>query len=940
MENYVEKQLRIKSENTHSTILYSQWKFDKSLIPESLNAISNIFPHYSLHNASHSEAILANIIKILGEDFIDELSCTDLWLLLESAYCHDMGMIITHHMAKEAIISKDFLSYIEEVQNNPTHDLNKLKDNIIIKEDKVHFSDTLLDIEKIDITRFMLADFFRAKHALISSDFINNPENSIALKSPRAVIPSRLYSILGKICSSHTKNFKDVMGIPFYEDGVDTENAHPRFIACMLRLGDLLDIDNYRFSETQLKTLSFVPRNSLNHREKHLAVNHKCINNKYIEITATCKDVKVAKITQDWFNWIQEEINNQTLEWHNIVPDGIKSILPKVKLLKVDIDGYDSLDNRNRSSFTIDTPKALELLQGGNFYKDPFDAIREAIQNAVDSTLIRIWIENKDVDFNITSLLKLAKNYPINILIEETPNRTFSFKIIDRGTGINKTDLQFLSNTGSSVKNKYRQDIIRSMPTWMQPAGVFGIGFQSLFLLTDLIKIKTQSIFSGEKMEAELYNPISDLEGDIYIKSLNSFMSSGTEISMDVSRANYISEEEHIIIDRFSENENDAIFEKMMNKVRVYAESSFIPITLNGTPIDRILYDHCSSDNSVEIKFHKIDSQETHSFFFKNSLITDYRIEPYMRLLYADINYHKANSKDILDISRDKFKEGALKIIFADIYSAITEFILSSKESNWSAPGFAYYHSETYPIQYDKIRKNISNYIQNLSLPLIGKNKSIKTNYSSKDFKTIKFKEIFKRGKILIIYGHLREYSIEVKDNEIVITMNDSNIKNIVTDVIRILIKEAKKIYPYSVLAHTSKEILDNVSIVVFEKDRETKSDYKVSDISDMLKHDWSGDRFFIPYMEGYDNIKIQHDKPNDNMECRIHTGYTIGFIEFDRILSPFIKRNGKWVDKRTHKFYEWVFNNRGEENITIDDIKSDYDKLIRNCRKANIEFL
>jgi hypothetical protein len=56
MESYIEKQLRIKSENAHSAILYSQWLFDKELIPSALNSIANIFPHYSL-------SIIVHILK-------------------------------------------------------------------------------------------------------------------------------------------------------------------------------------------------------------------------------------------------------------------------------------------------------------------------------------------------------------------------------------------------------------------------------------------------------------------------------------------------------------------------------------------------------------------------------------------------------------------------------------------------------------------------------------------------------------------------------------------------------------------------------------------------------------------------------------------------------------------------------------------------------------
>lgn len=93
--NYVELQLQEKSLNTGQSILMGQWVFDKTNIPNALKAIAGVFPHYSLHDETHSESIINNIVKMLGREVIKSLSCTDLWLLLESAYCHDLGMVVT-----------------------------------------------------------------------------------------------------------------------------------------------------------------------------------------------------------------------------------------------------------------------------------------------------------------------------------------------------------------------------------------------------------------------------------------------------------------------------------------------------------------------------------------------------------------------------------------------------------------------------------------------------------------------------------------------------------------------------------------------------------------------------------------------------------------------------------------------------------------------------
>jgi HSP90 family molecular chaperone len=50
------------------------------------------------------------------------------------------------------------------------------------------------------------------------------------------------------------------------------------------------------------------------------------------------------------------------------------------------------IDGKNKPKFSVDTDKALSLLQGAGIYDGAHQCIREILQNAVDSTLIRIWL--------------------------------------------------------------------------------------------------------------------------------------------------------------------------------------------------------------------------------------------------------------------------------------------------------------------------------------------------------------------------------------------------------------------------------------------------------------------------------------------------------------------------------------------------------------------
>ena len=71
--NCIEQIFFEKTNNIEYSILFSQWNFDKTLIANALKAMPIIFPHYSLHDESHSQTILKNISKLLGADNISSL---------------------------------------------------------------------------------------------------------------------------------------------------------------------------------------------------------------------------------------------------------------------------------------------------------------------------------------------------------------------------------------------------------------------------------------------------------------------------------------------------------------------------------------------------------------------------------------------------------------------------------------------------------------------------------------------------------------------------------------------------------------------------------------------------------------------------------------------------------------------------------------------------
>ena len=93
----IEEQFVLKTNGNEAyRVLVNFWSCIKIHVPNILSCVSQVFPHYTKHDVSHSYAILDSIERILGKEAIEKkLSVTDLWLLLCSAFYHDIGMRFT-----------------------------------------------------------------------------------------------------------------------------------------------------------------------------------------------------------------------------------------------------------------------------------------------------------------------------------------------------------------------------------------------------------------------------------------------------------------------------------------------------------------------------------------------------------------------------------------------------------------------------------------------------------------------------------------------------------------------------------------------------------------------------------------------------------------------------------------------------------------------------
>ena len=690
--NYIESQLKDKADRqSEGEIYYRQWMLAKQYLPQLLNTISHVFPHYSLHDASHSETILNNIVRIVGKQTIDKLSVVDLWLLLAAAYYHDCGMVL-FAKDKEAILELDegFVKYVESKQQDASSPMKEYADALDIKDGKLYYADLRLTAKSSEAVRYLIADYVRPNHASRSADFISD---SMTLHLPGNPIPERIIRLLANICDTHTKSTEAVMRLPRVEcSGCGTEDCHPRYIATLLRLGDLLDMDSNRISDVLLSTLGSIPLDSLHYNATNRSITHLRIDESTVEVQAVCKTYEVYDLMTGWLGWLNEEMTYMISRWLKIVPDISYGYLPCVGSLDVRLEGYDTINGKDRPSFKIDTSKAIELLQGAGLYNNPAQCIRELLQNSVDATYLRIYRENHNIS-SLSDFVDKCKSYHIDVKIQKSrTDDEYSYwdvEISDNGIGMDKEDLQFLCRTGSSAKNMEKRKLVESMPDWMKPSGIFGIGFQSVFLMTDSVRLLTKKFNSGNAYQMVLNNPSGTSEGSILLKTMpNSDKPIGTSLSFTIKehrnsgwRVNSSQVYAMAAINTYDFAKDDSLdvkVGKVLDELSMFAEASLIDIHLsfNSDSLsfakEKPKFEFFDEETGLQINLGNYESR----IFYRNQYLRSFK--PRILFVAVDVNIMSGKANELLTLNRDDVRDDVSDILRDKITLSTCRFLIQN----------------------------------------------------------------------------------------------------------------------------------------------------------------------------------------------------------------------------------------------------------------------
>lgn len=705
--------------------LYAAWTLDKEVYSKALSAIIMNFPHYSMHDSSHSASIVNKIEMLIGEERIKSLSPTDTFMILESAYLHDFGMIVANSELLEVWGTSRFQRYLKSLRESIyDKDISGSAEFLLrIQDNKdLDLNDNLKwPVEVRNAVTIVAAEYFRKRHNIRSAEWIEDPQKLGIDINFNKLIPDRIIRMIGKVSISHGTNFEDM----FYEldkegNGIGTDRAHPRFIGCLLRIGDLLDLDNGRFNPVSENIAKF-PTSSKVHREKHADITHFLVCPKKIEVSAVCENDDVYRVTRAWFDSLEKELKNLSCRWAEIVPDNFQGGPPSLGEIKISIKGVEKDTEQRDWRFSINQERAFELIEGKGIYDTELVFIRELLQNALDASKIQMWKDIKNEKYDDLKLKKyqnikpsqlkkedilfyddiegITKFYPINIEVSYQKNDIFGdkaysnensyegeyiFTIEDRGCGISLNDLKRMENVGGSWKQDDNlADFIESMPICLKPTGSFGLGLHSVFMLTDEMKITTKS----EDDRAYNINFVSRRKnGYISVRENNKRKKIGTKITLRIKSSKmdenvtYLKENNRLSYkfkepDYFSKQfKFNNVFLYLASYINNYIEkiNTFcINCVLDKKRIDdfKIVNEDLKSREKIFERYYKFNEKglSYYIFFDRNGILkTEVKDKKYNIIVFFNVDTQELHYDENWVIE-DMVKLDSLEIFFKDI---------------------------------------------------------------------------------------------------------------------------------------------------------------------------------------------------------------------------------------------------------------------------------
>jgi hypothetical protein len=474
----------------------------KKIISIEVSQINLLFPEYTPHDEQyHLKRLFYVADKMLGDEIIENMNATELFLLCVSLYGHDWGMAV----------SEEEKTYILSGCNEaPSQTVNLLED----EKNRIREFCRIKNIEQDKIELEDWREYVRLTHAFRSGQRI---------KKYFEPISSGVADFASRICEGHWLDFDVIDDYTSYptDASIHREIVNVKALTIYVRLIDLLDLGEDR---TPFILWKFVaPRNKFSKLEwaKHRALQPVTFPQyqlaRSIQVEGSTDDQNVYMSIMDLKRYIDEQfrqcsdiLNRINHSYHKLNISHIDwRIAPR---------GFEPV----AIQFEFDRNRMFDILGDEIYQGNPYVFIRELLQNAIDAIEMRTEILKKK-DLSFTPKIKLQ--------VKEDDN-CFIVEITDNGIGMDEYIIRnYLAVAGKSY---YRSGDFQKEGLKMDPISRFGIGILSCFMTADYIEIDTFKDPNTTKSQDHLKITIPSKENYFKIKKNTENLNTGTTFKVFV----------------------------------------------------------------------------------------------------------------------------------------------------------------------------------------------------------------------------------------------------------------------------------------------------------------------------------------------------------------------------------------------------------------------
>lgn len=444
--------LLIKKESNVAKVLSSVLNTIEPEVAKTLEYIKAQFPNFTDHGIQHSLRIINYIYSIMSEELKQNISDVEIFCFIMAAFFHDMGMTLTD---------------VDDRDNQRAN--HHLYANIPIKE------------------------FFEKYLQIL-------PERR------------RLEKCIIFVSEAHGKSIEDLYNDNDFGKIETIEGQVLRYglLAILLRIGDLMDLEESRVCEFNMHmNLSYYNNPlSLVHNRRHLDDINYNYSPRKITVSVLTDDREKYKVWSQWLEYLDAEImyaNTHYLTAENSeffrnykLPEVIKCVKPS----------EDAKFAVEEIRFQVDDTGALWDIITKSIYTNEYDYIRELIQNSIDASLFKMYLDEKE---NIVYQSPRSWMCKDKIIIAYSENEGVLL-VQDNGIGMSEKGLSnYLFKTANSGY-KY----MKSRKFIFPAIAKFGIGFVACLTKADKIQVLTRTQNdNGISAEIESDSTIAFIEKDM-----------------------------------------------------------------------------------------------------------------------------------------------------------------------------------------------------------------------------------------------------------------------------------------------------------------------------------------------------------------------------------------------------------------------------------------